>query len=356
MNLTDGAVYTIVHPEHLQNAAVKGGTSRPLHERRAWKGALELLKAARRDGARVPLLLADATNTSRLTHWAILEQVRIGDEGTHYKLLPELTDLRAARRTPQELILSSQGRNIVAGFIRPYALVETPDFLRTTGPARPLPARCRRLDGAHPGRLPSRRPPSAGGVHPAGPCTSPNAWGLTLRKDGRDAPAERGAYRGLHHHSGRREARWWLGGSAKRANGEQGRYRSTPKAAPHWVSFPDFTSTWRDMRGDHLALLESAASGRRGTSCRVTTPPKRSPTSESSSGSRLPDTGYAPWSGGADGDPEGEACWISAAVERTPRDLGGAGAGLRSSGVAAPSMGPGGVEIARRFRLAAGSS
>lgn len=84
MNLSARAVYTIIQSARLRAAAVKIGRL-GFHEGRAWTGAAKLLGPARENGTRIPILLADTEDTSRLTHWAILDRVTINDGETDYQ-------------------------------------------------------------------------------------------------------------------------------------------------------------------------------------------------------------------------------------------------------------------------------
>lgn len=67
------------------------------------------------------------TSTSQLLYWGVVAHLVVADEYSEYTV----DRLRAisGTHTPQELILLSSGRTIAPGFIRPYGLCCTPDFV-----------------------------------------------------------------------------------------------------------------------------------------------------------------------------------------------------------------------------------
>ncbi|MBT9569418.1 MAG: HNH endonuclease [Thiobacillus sp.] len=119
-------VYTIVSRDVLDTVALE---RRPLiqTERKTWAKAKFYLKEASAEGSRVPVILGDAKDCSKLLYWGLLMGVEIKQSSTEY----EVDQLRPIRdgHTPQELILAASGENISPGFIRPYALCHTPAFL-----------------------------------------------------------------------------------------------------------------------------------------------------------------------------------------------------------------------------------
>ncbi len=94
-----------------------------------WRTAHELLSVARAFGLRVPVLLANATACRRLTHVGLLDDLKLQRKAT--RLVVSNTRRLSRTRAPQDLILLSKRRRIARGFIRPYALVATPPFVRT---------------------------------------------------------------------------------------------------------------------------------------------------------------------------------------------------------------------------------
>jgi uncharacterized protein YeaO (DUF488 family) len=126
--LAADCVYTIAHPDELQRIAEADRGAGDLVERKRWTSALSLWHEAQSRGEVLPLVFADATDCSRLIYWAKLNAINLSDEGTQYFF----SGLRriGGGRTPQELTLQNTGSKIAVGFIRPYALVHTPKFLR----------------------------------------------------------------------------------------------------------------------------------------------------------------------------------------------------------------------------------
>ena len=75
----------------------------------------------------MPIVFGDSTDCSRLTHWAILQDIELSEHGTKYTVSP-LHAIRG-KRSPQNLTLRSTGKKIGKGFIRPYAICKTPKFI-----------------------------------------------------------------------------------------------------------------------------------------------------------------------------------------------------------------------------------
>lgn len=124
--LAEFCIYTIRHPRDLSNA-FESAEPTVWEESKAWIQGSSLLDAAQRDNTRLPILFADATDCSRLTHWAISDGIEVDANSTTYKF-HSLNRLRG-RHSPQELTLRSTGRKIAEGFIKPYAICKTPEFL-----------------------------------------------------------------------------------------------------------------------------------------------------------------------------------------------------------------------------------
>lgn len=119
-------IYTIANQARLVAVGSKRGKG-SFREGKPWVTGRRLFSEAQRQQLRMPVLFGDATDCRRLCHWGILTSIRIGPDGTRYAV----EDLRqfTRRRSPQELTLRSTGERIAAGFIRPYAICRTPQFL-----------------------------------------------------------------------------------------------------------------------------------------------------------------------------------------------------------------------------------
>lgn len=119
------AVYTILHHEKLNAMAEAGGT-KTLRAKKRWVTGRELFVAARKNGQEMAILYADAVHCSRLLYWGRLVALDVHDEGTRYTVA-DLAPL--SNKRTQGLVLRSTNEHIAQGFIRPYAIVETPSFI-----------------------------------------------------------------------------------------------------------------------------------------------------------------------------------------------------------------------------------
>lgn len=123
---TDTCVYTLLHPDTLATAASLRGPSTFVVGQRMVTAA-ELFEETRATGQSVAVLFGDATDCRRLIYWARLMAISLGDADTHYSVFPARP--LAAIHSPQELLLASSGEPIAEGYIRPYAICQTPAFL-----------------------------------------------------------------------------------------------------------------------------------------------------------------------------------------------------------------------------------
>ena len=129
MNLSPTAVYTTIAPETVLEKAREDGPSDVMFEKKRWVSALKQFEAAKQENLAFPIFFSDARACSDLVYWAIVADLKGTDAGTFYTFshLKGLGDCFT-----QDLLLSSEKRNIAPYFIRPYALVLTPDFLEAT--------------------------------------------------------------------------------------------------------------------------------------------------------------------------------------------------------------------------------
>ncbi len=125
--LSGSCIYTIAHHDKLSDALAGTGPW-TWDEAKSWTEGKRLFDQAMSDGDSMPILFANATDCSKLTHWAILQDIQPSRERTVYTF----SDLRKMpdNHTPQQLTLRSTGQKIASGFIRPYAICQTPKFLR----------------------------------------------------------------------------------------------------------------------------------------------------------------------------------------------------------------------------------
>jgi len=128
--LAEHAVYTIAHPESLQPLLKQRGPI-PRHQTKRWVTADALFQKALCAGQDMAIVFGDATHCTRLKFWGLISSLHVREDGTDF----EVTDLKPlhGKRT-QQLVLRSTQRHIAPGFIRPYAIVECPSFLRNQAP------------------------------------------------------------------------------------------------------------------------------------------------------------------------------------------------------------------------------
>lgn len=135
--LTDLAVYTIVHPNIVNGWLASGRTKLKHTENRRWVTAARLLAEAKSAGVHLPVIFSNAQHTTRLLAWGILHAIHVGAGATSI----EFSDLRPLRgRRKQELLVPSTGEPIPDGHIRPYVIVERPDFVSAEAPVAPRDA------------------------------------------------------------------------------------------------------------------------------------------------------------------------------------------------------------------------
>jgi hypothetical protein len=119
------AVYTILHPRALKDIA-ENNQAAPLREKKRWVRGGLLFNEARRQGQEMVIVFADATRCSKLLFWGRLTALDVNSDGTRYAVAG-LTSL-SGKKT-QGLVLRSTNAYIAEGFIRPYAIVQTPSYI-----------------------------------------------------------------------------------------------------------------------------------------------------------------------------------------------------------------------------------
>jgi hypothetical protein len=122
--LSSLCISTTIHPERLLDAVRRGA---PLVENKSWVSGERILRASQAVGEHVAVVLSDARDCSRLIAWGLVDSLRIGANRTEYTVT-SIAPLVRHRR--QELILESTGERIADGYIRPYAICQTPAFLK----------------------------------------------------------------------------------------------------------------------------------------------------------------------------------------------------------------------------------
>jgi hypothetical protein len=122
------AVYTIRRSQELDNAFAKGGGGR-FTERKRWVAALGLFEEAKRNGSQLPIIFADAGDTcDGLLYYGFVRELSADDSTTtcHFEGLCRV----AAGTQKHSLRLRSTGKPLSDDFIKPYAIVHTPGYIR----------------------------------------------------------------------------------------------------------------------------------------------------------------------------------------------------------------------------------
>lgn len=122
----DKSIYTIAHNDTLDEF-IKSGKKFRHEEKKLWVTGKKWFDEAGWAKKRVAVIFADATECSKLMCWGLIEKLDISERRT-------VCIVDKLRRTPrglktQKLHLVSTGKRINEGFIRPYALVQTPEFV-----------------------------------------------------------------------------------------------------------------------------------------------------------------------------------------------------------------------------------
>lgn len=130
--LSPYCVYTILHSEKLHAACEKGGKG-VFKEETNWKSGFELMQESMEENQILPIIFAAAESTSKLLYWGRLVDIKI--EQPSEKSFKTTYKFEALKRIEKghvktDLILRSSGRNISEGYIRPYSICRTPDFLK----------------------------------------------------------------------------------------------------------------------------------------------------------------------------------------------------------------------------------
>lgn len=126
ITLAEHCVYTIVQGDKLETKTPQGGKVTFI-ESKKWVTGFRLWQQAMAADACFPLLLGNATDCSRLEYWGLLTKIVLTDAGTSYTV-DDVREFTVSHK-PQELTLRSSGKCIAPGFIKPYAICLTPDFL-----------------------------------------------------------------------------------------------------------------------------------------------------------------------------------------------------------------------------------
>ncbi len=130
-SFTSVSVFTILHSRKLADAEKAGRLT--FKEERRWVSAKKLLEQAQRIGQSVPIIFAPAEKIWNLTHWGLLESVKLKENKDGRWLSVVNVNGFAKTKKPHanktQLVISSTRTNLSKNHIRPYVLVDTPSFL-----------------------------------------------------------------------------------------------------------------------------------------------------------------------------------------------------------------------------------
>jgi hypothetical protein len=119
-------VYTIRRISDLKSVVGKKGS---FDEKKRWITGKQLHDDAKRLEHRLPIIFWPAEKTLELFGWALLDDIIITAEGTHY----EFSNLKPFDKPIEKAELEKRnGDRLNENFIRPYAICRTPPFLLAT--------------------------------------------------------------------------------------------------------------------------------------------------------------------------------------------------------------------------------
>jgi len=101
-------------------------------EGKSWKTGQELFNAAQADGETMPVVFAAAESITGLIYWAKLTSIAIKESGTGAETTYTFTDLTpiGPGHDLSELTLRESRRPLSDNYIRPYAICDTPIWVR----------------------------------------------------------------------------------------------------------------------------------------------------------------------------------------------------------------------------------
>jgi hypothetical protein len=120
--LHDTCVYAVIDPANLLASARSGGE---LHDKTRWV-AIEKLWNARPPGHDIAVLFADVASAREIVYWARLDNLRVDESGTRYRVR-NLCWASGHART--DLRQFSDEAPIQEHHVRPYAVCQTPNWL-----------------------------------------------------------------------------------------------------------------------------------------------------------------------------------------------------------------------------------
>ena len=119
------AIYVNASVDHIRAASNGESPSAPIEEGKRWAAGHKLFAEAAAAGQVLPLIFAQY---APLTFWAEAASIELGDGSTTYTFR-NLQEIKGRRRR-SSLTVESTGAPLPDNFIRSYALVRTPTFLK----------------------------------------------------------------------------------------------------------------------------------------------------------------------------------------------------------------------------------
>lgn len=132
MELMPVTIYTIVQSERLK-AMYRAGRIARFEEGTRWVSAAKHLAQAKATDRILPIVFAPAEETWELIFRGIIKSISPIVDPIDKRTRIVVTDLkpfRPPRPQKTDLVVISTGRHIPQGYIWPYALCRTPDFVR----------------------------------------------------------------------------------------------------------------------------------------------------------------------------------------------------------------------------------
>jgi hypothetical protein len=118
------ALYTITHPHNLGHVGPL-----PLTVQRPMVSAARHLKEAQAAGEAFGVVIGDAVDCANILATGRVSKLTIDEDKT--ELVIDAVQVLPRPRRQQELVVLSTGKPMGIGYIRPYAIVQAPTWLRT---------------------------------------------------------------------------------------------------------------------------------------------------------------------------------------------------------------------------------
>jgi hypothetical protein len=121
------SVYTMRNRQDL-DFVMAGGGKAEFRENKSWATAHILFEKATARNLQMPVFFSAAEEKSGLIYFALLDEIKIENDGSTLYKFSELTQLPYAKPL-SSLTLKSTGEKLSDRYIRPYAICQTPPEL-----------------------------------------------------------------------------------------------------------------------------------------------------------------------------------------------------------------------------------